>query len=84
MTSVPQARHVEDVFLNPETGLLSVPSRTWQKTLFLELSTIDALVSSRIAEAVATGGYGNFVDAPCSVRQLLPQSVRRLIDNASV
>lgn len=68
MTSVPQAAHVRDVFFNPETGLLAAPRNQDRKKLYLELSTIDAAVSSEVAEAVASGGFGNFIDAPCSVR----------------
>ncbi|CRG84134.1 hypothetical protein PISL3812_01461 [Talaromyces islandicus] len=66
LTSVPQARHVSDVFLHPTTGLLSVDPAKKRKILFLELSTIDALASFEIAEKVASGGFGDFVDAPCS------------------
>ena len=58
MTSVPQAAHVRDVFLNPETGLLAAPRNQDKKKLYLELSTIDAAVSSEVAEAVASGGFG--------------------------
>lgn len=65
MTSVPKAPHVQEVFLNAETGLLAVKPNC--KILFLELSTIDAKVSSEVAHRVTTGGYGDFVDAPCSV-----------------
>ncbi|KAL4871281.1 hypothetical protein BDV12DRAFT_206809 [Aspergillus spectabilis] len=64
LTSVPRASHVEQVFLNPETGLLAANSRG--SVLYLELSTIDATVSRQIAEKVKEGGYGEFVDAPCS------------------
>lgn len=72
MTSVPQAAHVRDVFLNPETGLLAAPNAQGGKKLYLELSTIDAAVSSQVAEAVNGGGFGEFVDAPCSVSAHLP------------
>lgn len=67
MTSVPQAAHVHEVFLNPVTGLLAAPNPDGRKKLYLELSTIDAAVSSEVAEAVSNGGFGDFVDAPCSV-----------------
>ena len=67
LTSVPQARHVRDVFLNPETGLLASESKPGRKILFLELSTIEVATSLEIAEKVEAGGYGEFVDAPCSV-----------------
>lgn len=66
MTSVPQAPHVEAVFLHPGTGLLAAPRKA--DTLFLELSTIDAGASSAIRDRVIDGQFGNFVDAPCSVR----------------
>ncbi|KAJ9641773.1 hypothetical protein H2201_003838 [Coniosporium apollinis] len=66
MTSVLKAPHVRDVFLNPETGLLAIEKKAGRKILFLELSTIDAAVSSEVAEKVTTEGYGDFVDAPCS------------------
>lgn len=67
MTSVPQAAHVRDVFLNPATGLLVAPNSQGRKKLYLELSTIDAAVSAEVAEAVSRGDFGYFVDAPCSV-----------------
>jgi 3-hydroxyisobutyrate dehydrogenase len=67
MTSVPRATHVEDVFLNQSSGLLSIPPQLGRRILFIELSTIDATVSSQIAGKVVTEGYGDFVDAPCSV-----------------
>ncbi|PCG92836.1 Dehydrogenase, multihelical [Penicillium occitanis (nom. inval.)] len=66
LTSVPQARHVRDVFLNPETGLLASESKPGRKILFLELSTIEVATSLEIAKKVEAGGYGEFVDAPCS------------------
>lgn len=68
MTSVPQARHVEDVFFNSKTGLLAAKKRQGHKILFLELSTIDASASAKVADAIVAGGWGDFVDAPCSVR----------------
>lgn len=67
MISVPQATHVRDVFLNPKSGLLEAPRNGHRKKLYLEMSTIDAAVSSEVAQAVADGGFGDFVDAPCSV-----------------
>lgn len=70
MTSVPRASHVEGVFLNATHGLLSAPPVPTRRVLFLELSTIDAKVSSEIAKKVTTEGYGDFVDAPCSVCNL--------------
>lgn len=70
MTSVPQARHVQDVFLNTTQGLLACRPKQGRKTLFLELSTIDAHVSSQIADTITSGGWGEFVDAPCSVSGL--------------
>ncbi|CAI4215830.1 unnamed protein product [Parascedosporium putredinis] len=65
-TSVPQAAHVRDVFLNPSTGLLAAPKKEGRRKLYLELSTIDVAVSSEVAAAVVDGGFGDFVDAPCS------------------
>ena len=78
MTSVPAARHVKDVFLNPQTGLLAAPRHPPnKKILFMELSTIDAAASTEVAEAVITNDLGDFVDAPCSVRNLqFPNSVK--------
>ena len=67
LTSVPQARHVEQVFLHPETGLLADANSAGRNILFMELSTIDAAVSRRIADEVESRDFGSFVDAPCSV-----------------
>lgn len=66
LTSVPQAAHVKAVFLHPETGLLAaVPGD--RRRLFLEVSTIEVAASTEVANAVKSGGYGEFIDAPCSV-----------------
>jgi hypothetical protein len=70
LTSVPQARHVEQVFLHAEAGLLSDAANAGRNILFMELSTIDAAVSSRIASEVESKRFGSFVDAPCSVYSL--------------
>ena len=67
MTSVPKAPHVKDVFLNPDTGLLAMRKTPGRRILFLELSTVDAAASTEVARAVIDGGFGDFVDAPCSV-----------------
>ena len=67
MTSVPRAQHVLEVFLNPITGLLAAQKKPGRSILFLELSTIDAEASAEVAAGVLGGGYGDFVDAPCSV-----------------
>ena len=68
MTSVPAARDVKDVFLNPQTGLLAAQRQPPnKKILFMELSTIHAAASTEVAEAVITSYFGDFVDAPCSV-----------------
>ena len=67
MTSVPQAKHVRAVFEDPDTGLLAAAKIPGQGKLYMELSTIDAHVSDQIARRVASEGYGDFVDAPCSV-----------------
>lgn len=74
MTSVSQAPHVKDVYLNSENGLLAAERTPGREILFLELSTIDAKVSAEVADRVVKGGYGKFVDAPCSVRILDSES----------
>ncbi|KAF3809917.1 putative 3-hydroxyisobutyrate dehydrogenase [Colletotrichum gloeosporioides] len=66
MTSVPQALHVQDVFLHPDHGLLSAKKRPNREILFLELSTIDPKASREVADAINVGEWGKFVDAPCS------------------
>ena len=81
MTSVPKAAHVEDVFLNPSRGLLSITPTPNRRILFLELSTIDANTSSQIANKVTVDGYGDFVDAPCSVCTHLVGLARNLASN---
>ena len=68
MTSVP-ARHVKDVFLEPQTGLLAAQRQPPNKEiLFMERSTIDPAASTEVAKAVIANDLGDFVDAPCSVR----------------
>jgi len=71
MTSLPQAPHVKEVFTNPSTGLLAIDKNLGRKILFLELSTIDAAISNEVAERVVSEGYGEFVDAPCSVSRVI-------------
>lgn len=60
---------MREVFLNPDTGLLAGGKKSPGPVsrLYLELSTIDAAVSSEIGQHVLDGGFGEFVDAPCSV-----------------
>lgn len=65
ITMLPKGPHVQDVFLRPETGLLSIPrSRTLK--LFIDCSTIDVKTSLLIREEVENSGLGDFADAPVS------------------
>jgi 3-hydroxyisobutyrate/3-hydroxypropionate dehydrogenase len=62
---LPKGPHVQGVFTNPSTGLLSVPKSS-SKKLFLECSTIDVNTSLLVGEAVRKSGLGFFADSPVS------------------
>jgi 3-hydroxyisobutyrate dehydrogenase-like beta-hydroxyacid dehydrogenase len=61
---VPKGPHVKDVFMNEETGLLSI-GKTSRSILFMECSTIDVATSLEVREAAIALGH-RFVDAPVS------------------
>lgn len=66
ITSLPNAKAVETVFLDPSTGLLAGCSPS-SKPLFLETSTIEANASLQILQAVqAALPDAQFLDAPVS------------------
>lgn len=61
---LPNARAVEQVFTDPEKGMLSVKSS--KRKFFLECSTIEVAASARVLQAVKTSRLGDFIDAPVS------------------
>jgi 3-hydroxyisobutyrate dehydrogenase-like beta-hydroxyacid dehydrogenase len=61
---VPKGPHVKDVFMNEETGLLSI-GKTSRSILYMECSTIDVATSLEVREAAEAHGH-RFVDAPVS------------------
>ena len=65
VTMLPKAPHVEEVFNNPETGLLSI-SKTTTPKFFLECSSINTASSTALAATVEESGIGHFIDAPVS------------------
>lgn len=65
LTSLPAGKHVEFVFNDPETGLLSLKP-TGRKIFFIETSTIETATSLEVSKAVADSGLGDFIDAPIS------------------
>jgi 3-hydroxyisobutyrate/3-hydroxypropionate dehydrogenase len=64
ITMVPKGPHVKDVFMNEETGLLSI-GKTSRSILFMECSTIDVTTSLEVRKAATELGH-RFVDAPVS------------------
>lgn len=65
ITMLPAGKHVEEVFCNPSSGLLSISSPSTPK-LFIECSTIDVPTSQRVEQAVARSHLGTFTDIPVS------------------
>ncbi|PGH18408.1 3-hydroxyisobutyrate dehydrogenase [Helicocarpus griseus UAMH5409] len=61
ITSLPEPRHVKDVFHLILKGGLPTKDR-----LFIDCSTIDPISSREVANAVHCTGAGKFVDAPMS------------------
>ena len=59
---LPAGKHVEGVFLAPETGLINYIAKG---SVVIDSSTIDAATSRKVAAALAEQGI-NFVDAPVS------------------
>ncbi|OJD27971.1 3-hydroxyisobutyrate dehydrogenase [Blastomyces percursus] len=65
ITSLPEPRHVKDVFhLILKGGLPKLQSE--KERLFIDCSTIDPVSSREVANAVHCTGAGKFVDAPMS------------------
>lgn len=66
ITMLPKGPHVDDVFTNPKTGLLTgAPDSKSRQILFMESSTIDVATSNKINDLVTSAGH-KFVDAPVS------------------
>lgn len=65
ITMLPVGKHVEEVFTNPETGLLAAKAQGRER-LFIESSTIDVPTSLEVEALVTDSGLGLFVDAPVS------------------
>ncbi|EEH42057.1 3-hydroxyisobutyrate dehydrogenase [Paracoccidioides lutzii Pb01] len=65
ITSLPEPRHVKDVFHHIlKCGLPKLPQD--KERLFVDCSTIDPASSREVANAVHSTGAGKFVDAPMS------------------
>ncbi|KAJ7072353.1 NAD binding domain of 6-phosphogluconate dehydrogenase-domain-containing protein [Mycena amicta] len=62
-TIVPEGRHVREVYLTAETGVLAadIAGKT-----FIDCSTIDIATSLEIGEAITASGSAFFLDAPVS------------------
>ncbi|KAF5264481.1 hypothetical protein FOXYS1_4744 [Fusarium oxysporum] len=65
ITMLPTSQHVQHVFTNPETGLLSAKPKG-KPILFIECSTIEVTTSIEVGKAVKRSGTGTFIDAPVS------------------
>ncbi len=62
ISMLPAGKHVDSVYLSPETGLINYISKG---SIVIDSSTIDAATSCKVAAALAEQGI-NFVDAPVS------------------
>lgn len=62
ISMLPAGKHVDSVYLSPETGLINYIGKG---SIVIDSSTIDAATSCKVAAALAEQGI-NFVDAPVS------------------
>lgn len=62
---VPVGKHVKQVFLDENTGLLKA-EKAGRERLFIECSTIDVPTSLEVGKAVEASGMGRFADCPVS------------------
>lgn len=62
---LPEAQHVENVYADSATGLLT-SSNSESPKLFIDCSTIDVATSNEVASLVEASGLGSFCDAPVS------------------
>jgi len=62
ISMLPAGKHVDGVYLSPETGLINHIAKG---SVVIDSSTIDATTSRKVASALAKEGI-NFVDAPVS------------------
>ena len=62
ISMLPAGKHVDAVYLSPETGLINHIAKG---STVIDSSTIDATTSRKVATALAEQGI-NFVDAPVS------------------
>jgi len=65
ITMLPGPVQVEEVYLDPKTGIIAGAKGSTGK-LFMECGTIDADVIIKVGKAVKESGVGYFVDAPVS------------------
>lgn len=63
---VPASKHVRQVYLNEEHGVIAATRD--DNRLVLECSTIDVDTTRQVGQAVMDAGRGRYVDAPVSVR----------------
>ena len=66
---VPASKHVRQVYLDSENGVLAASKD--DKRLILECSTIDADTTREVGGAIMQAGLGRYVDAPVSVGLLV-------------
>jgi len=65
ITILPEGKHVKQVYLTPETGILGA-SYDRRDMIFVDSSTIDPESSTEVYKAIEESGLGEFVDAPVS------------------
>lgn len=62
---VPMAKHVVQVYLDKETGVINAPKDP--ERLFLECSTIDIKTTRDVGRQIEEAGIGKYIDSPVSV-----------------
>lgn len=65
---VPAAKHVKQVYLDKENGVIAAPRD--ENRLILECSTIDVESTREVGKAITDAGVGRYIDAPVSVSSL--------------
>lgn len=65
ISMVPASKHVRQVYLDQENGVIAAPKD--DNRLILESSTIDANTTREVGKAIMDAGLGRYVDSPVSV-----------------
>lgn len=65
---VPAGRHVHQVYLDPESGVIASKGNKYDnERVYVECSTIDMQTAVDVGKQLAEAGMGQYVDCPVSV-----------------